>query len=543
MKNVLEVDAVVVGAGLGGIYAVHKLRERGLKVIGLEAASGVGGVWRHNAYPGARVDLDSIIYSYHFSPEIYRSWRWKERYAAQPQLLAYLEYVADRLGVVEHFRFNSPLRGAQWRPETARYELVAGEGLRLTTRFLVMATGNLSAPRDIPFPGAERYRGELLISSRWPERDIDFRGRRVAVVGAGSSGVQCATALAGVADHLYVFQRSPHYSIPARNGPLDEEWFDSVAADSLATRHRHFHEPPSDWIASPLKPKAAKDCTPEEKLERMETQYAFGGQFMGFVFTDQNTDRAVSDLVSDFVRNKIRQRVSDPVLAEKLIPHYPYGTRRISLDIGYSEIFSRPDVTLADGREDPIQEFTEAGIRTRDREYELDAIILALGFKAFRGELENANIRNEHGLSVTSRWSRGPRTLLGLMTLGFPNLFMLASAGSPAVLSNLFTMNEYHVEWVVRCIDYMDAHGHATIQPSEEAEDRWTRHVTEVARAVAPIRLAENQYMTHVNEDGTRVFMPYAAGMARYVEAAEQVVANGYEGFKFSRAPSPVESA
>jgi cation diffusion facilitator CzcD-associated flavoprotein CzcO len=261
---------------------------------------------------------------------------------------------------------------------------------------------------------------------------------------------------------------------------------------------------------------------------------------MGYVFSDQTVDRAVNDFVSEFVRGKIREAVKDPALAEKLVPRYPLGTRRLIIDTGYYEIFERPDVSFVDVREDPIEEITETGIRTRDTHYELDAIILALGFKAFRGELEKADIRNAQGLTATSRWSRGPRTLLGLMTAGFPNLFMLSGAGSPAVLAILFTQNEYHVEWVARCLDHMDAHGYATIEASLDAEDRWTRHVTDVAAAVLPLRLAENQYMVHVNEDGTRAFMPYAGGMHRYIEAAEKAVANGYEGFEFARAPAAV---
>lgn len=535
MPEVLDVDAVVVGAGLGGIYAVHKLRERGLKVLGLEAASGVGGVWRNNRYPGSRVDIDSIIYAYHFSAEIYRGWRWKERFAAQPELLAYLEWVAERLGVMEHIRCNTPLRSARWRPQSARYELWAGEDLRLTTRFLVMATGNLTAPKDVPYPGAGLYRGDLLISSQWPEREIDFAGRRVGVVGTGSSGVQSATALAGVAERLFVFQRSPHYSVPARNGPTREDWFEEVAADPVAERARQFDMPPLKFLA-PSMPRPFYDCSPEERLARMEAQWTHGGQSMGFVFLEQTTDRAVNEYVSEFVRNKIRATVKDPALAEKLVPKYPLGTRRLIIDTGYYEIFARPDVTFVDIREDPIQEFTETGLRTRDRAYELDAIILALGFKAFRGAIDGADIRNEHGRTATSHWSRGPRTLFGVMTSGFPNLFLSGAVGSPATLSNLFTTNEYHVEWLIRLLDYMEARGYATVQATPEAEDRWTRHVTEVASQVLPLRLAENQYMVHVNEDGTRVFQPFPGGMRSYIDSVEASVAADYEGFAFGRA-------
>ena len=541
MTKCLEVDAVVVGAGLGGIYAVHKLREMGLNVVGLERASGVGGVWRHNGYPGSRVDLPSYVYSYHFSPEIYREWRWSEHYSAQPELLRYLEFVADRLSVTEHFRFNTPMLSAEWRPKIARYHVRAGGDLEISTRFLVMATGNLSYPRDVPFPGAERFRGDIAISSRWPEREIQFEGRRVAVVGTGSSGVQSASALAGKASHLYVFQRTPHYCVPSRNGPMNVEQYEAVAADSLAHRATLWRS--SRWKRlSNVTPKRALECTREEQLERLERQWRLGGHGIQVVFTDQLADTRANEVVAEFVRNKIRETVKDPAIAEKLIPSYPIGIKRISIDDGYYEIFNRPDVSLVDMVNDPIQEFTETGIRTRDREYEVDVIILALGFKAFRGELDAANIRNEHGLPYTNRWDRGPQTLLGLMTAGFPNLFVLTGPGSPSVQANLFLQNEYHVEWLVKCFEYMAAHGHETIEPGLEAQERWSDLVTQNANEAVPIRVLNNNYLVHVNDDGTRAFIPYV-GFDKYIEIADRVAANGYEGFKFEAAPAQAGSA
>ena len=540
MRKKANVDAVVVGAGLGGIYAMHKLRDMGLDVVGLERASGVGGVWRHNRYPGSRVDLESYIYSYHFSPEIYRGWRWSERYAAQPELLRYLQYVADSLGVTEAFRFNTPMLSAEWRPQDARYRILAGDDLELNARFLVMATGNLSYPRDITFPGAERFRGDLALSSRWPERDIEFEGRRVAVVGTGSSGVQSASALAGVAKHLHVFQRTPHFCIPSRNGPMNVEKFEAVAADPLAQRAMLWRSSRYRRVAS-LDPKPGGECTPEEMQERLERQWRLGGHGMQVVFSDQMTNMAVNKVVADFVKAKIRETVKDPEIAKKLLPPYPFGIRRLSIDDGYYEIFNRPDVSLVDMAEDPIQEITETGIRTRDREYELDVIILALGFKAFKGELDNANITNERGQTYTHRWERGPRTLLGLMTSGFPNLFVLTGPGSPSVQANLFLINEYHTEWLVNCLKHMAAHGHQTIEPSVEAEDLWTEHVTDVAVETVPIRVVNNNYLVHVNDDGTRAFNAHVR-LDRYIESADTVAANGYEGFVFGGAPHKADA-
>jgi cation diffusion facilitator CzcD-associated flavoprotein CzcO len=537
----LEVDAVVVGAGLGGIYALHKLREQGLNVIGLEAGADIGGVWRHNRYPGARVDLESVYYCYHFSPGIYRNWRWSERYASQPELLRYLEHVVDRLGLREHFRFNTRMRGAQWRPETARYDIEAGEDLRISTRYLVMATGQLSDPKTIPFPGAERFQGELVRSSRWPDKPIDYAGKRVGLVGTGSSGVQIATDLAGRGGHLHVFQRSPNYSVPARNGPLDDASFDEVARDSLAAR-AHLYTLRTGTALVKVEPQPAATFSAEEQQARLEAQWESGGQGMGAVFTDQTTDNDVNDIVANFVRSKIRETVKDPVVAEKLCPDYPFGTRRLCIDTGYYEIYNRSDVTLVDVAEDPIAEITETGLRTRSRqEYELDVIILALGFRAFRGEIANANIRNEHGETPIDRWARGPRTLLGLMTAGFPNLFMLTAPGSPSVLSNMFLMNEYHVEWMARAIAFMSAGGYATIEPSRDAEERWTQHVQDAAGRL--IRLHVDNYMVHVNEDdGSRVFMPYTGGLTAYIEAAERAAAADYEGFELARAPATAKA-
>ncbi len=539
MQREKDYDVIVVGAGFGGIYATHHFANEGLKVLCLEKGEEIGGVWHHNRYPGARVDGDSIDYCFHFSSELYRDWRWSERYAGQDEILRYLNFVVDRLGVRDSIRVRTPLTGAEWRPDEQRYHVTAGEDLRLTTRFLVMATGNLTEPRTPTLIGLEDFKGEVRRTSRWPREPVRIAGRRIGVIGTGSSGVQSITAMAPDAEHLYVFQRTAHYSVPARNGPLDAARYEAVAADVPAARAR--------WLGSGLfdareheedsRPRPASAYSQAVQQARLEEQWEFGGQGMHLVFIDQTTDIDSNTVVADFVRNKIRGTVKDTALAEKLCPKYPFGTRRLIIDTGYYEVYNRENVSLVDISENPIERITETGIQTANGHYEIDLLVLALGFNAFRGSLDEANIRNEKGQSPTSRWDRGPRTLLGLMTAGFPNLFTLTGPGSPATVGHLVLLNEYHATWVSDLIRHMDAHGYATAEADEGAEERWTSHVTELAQPL--LRLQGNDYMVHRNEDGSRAFIPYVGGMGRYIEAADLVRARGFDGLHFKPATSP----
>ena len=539
MNSSEEFDIVVVGAGLGGIYALHHFSQQGFKTICLEKADSIGGVWNYNRYPGARVDVDSTDYCYCFSKEIYEGWRWSERYAAQSELLDYLHYVVDKLALSDRIKLSTPMTGAQWYPEEQRYHVNAGADLQFKTRFLIMATGNLSEPRDIAIEGADSFRGRLLRSSRWPKEEVDLRGLRVAIVGTGSSGVQATPVIAEQAEHLYVFQRTAHYCVPAQNGQLNEERYAALCANPELARQewaksRLFG---SDGAGSSLgRPLPAAAYSPAEQQARLEAQWLVGGQRMHVVFADQTTNREANTIVADFVRAKIRQTVQDAAVAEKLCPKYPIGTRRLIQDIGYYETFNRDNVTLIDAAEEAIECITPDGIRTNRGHYDLDVIVVALGFKAFVGEINQANIRNEKGETPTTHWSRGPRTLLGIMTAGFPNMFMLTGPGSPSVLANLFTENEYHVEWIAKCIRYMDERRLGSIEPEVGAQDRWTQKVTEAALPL--LRLQGNDYMVHRNEDGTRAFIPFAGGVEAYVEAAESIAANGYEGFAFERQSS-----
>jgi cation diffusion facilitator CzcD-associated flavoprotein CzcO len=536
-----EYDVVVVGAGLGGLYAVHRFLKQGLRVVALEAAPSVGGVWFHNKYPGARVDVESIDYCYFFSPEIFRAWRWSERYASQKELLAYLNFVADHLDLRPHIRLSTPMTSARWRPREACYEIVAGENKVISASFLVMATGNLSEPRPTDvLPGLDKFRGEWVRTSRWPDRPVATKDRRIAVVGTGSSGVQAIPELAASAAHLYVFQRTANYVVPAQNGPLDDAAFDALAADIEAARARLFRQR-AGTTPTLDPPKPAAQYTPEERTARLEAQWRAGGQGMNGVFADQGIDESVNNIVAEFVRGKVRSIVKDPALAETLCAtSYPIGSRRLIMDNGYYETFNRDNVTLVNVAESPIEEVTETGIRTRDGFYEVDLIVLALGFQAFRGAIEKVDIRNAQGDTPTTSWGRGPQTLLGLMTAGFPNLFILTGPGSPSVLANMFLINEFHVDWVADCIAYMDASGFATIEPEIEAQERWTEHVVAVAQRL--LRLRVNNYMVHVNADGSRVFMPYTGGLDAYVTKANEIAARGYEGFRLTRLPAKADA-
>jgi cation diffusion facilitator CzcD-associated flavoprotein CzcO len=528
-------DVIVVGAGLGGLYALYRFSQLGLSVLGLEQASGVGGVWFHNRYPGARVDVESLDYCYFFSPELYQDWNWTERYAGQPELLAYLNHVAERFDLRRKILFETALSRAQWLPEAARYTVETSTGLQLSCRFLVMATGNLSAARAPDFPGLAAFKGEWVQASHWPERPVTLAGRRIAVIGTGSTGVQAIPVLAEQASHLTVFQRSPNFSVPARNGPLDAGKCREAAAD-VPGRRRALLQTRAAISSNlgPALPFAAYSAA--ERQDRLERQWALGGQGMNRVFADQGIDQQVNDAVADFVRGKIRNIVKDPEVAERLCPYdHPIGSRRLCVDTDYYATYNRENVTLVDIGGDPIRRITETGIQTETAHYEVDLIVFAIGFHAFRGALDQVDIRNERGETPTAHWDRGPRTMLGLMTCGFKNLFILTGPGSPSVLANMVLMNEEHVNFTAGLIAHTQENGFSTVEPEPAAQAAWTKSVAEAASKL--LRLGVKNYMVHVNQDdGSRVFMPYVGGLDRYTEICRAVADGGYEGFAFGRA-------
>ncbi len=525
-----DYDVVVIGAGIGGIYGVHHFHEAGFKVLGLEGAPEVGGTWYHNCYPGARVDVESTDYSY-VDPSLYREWRWSERYAAQPEILRYLNWVADRWDVRRHFRFETWMTGARWHPEEDRYVVSTTDGV-VRTRFLIMAAGQLSRSRTPDFEGLSDFKGEVYKTSHWPHEEVELAGKRIALIGTGSSGVQTATAVAKIAEHLFVFQRTPHYSMAAQNRKVDPEYLQErlAKADEYEEILSNTH---LGMIWPPFAGRAA-DFTPDEQQKLLEEAWLYGGPSFNSVFMDTATNLETNFIVAEFVRNKIRSIVKDQSVAEKMLPDYPIATRRPIYDTGYYEIFNQDNVTLVDGRATPIVRFNEHGIETATTDYEVDVVILAIGFEAFYGAIESANITNPSGLTPIDMWSRGPRTYLGLMTCGFPNLFFLTGPGSPSVVANMNLGNTLQIKIIATMLSEMKANGHTRVEPSEKAQDEWTLHCAEAADLLVSFKQRHN-WLVHRNEDdGTSVFIPYTGGLPAYVRRCREVVDTGYEGFQFA---------
>ena len=522
---------VVVGAGMGGIYALHRFAELGHSVHGFDGASGVGGVWHHNGYPGARVDLESHSYSFMFDEDLYAGWEWSERYAGQPEIRRYLNYVADRLDVRRNLSLSTWVTSAQWRPDENVYDLTTDTGRKIKARYLVLATGNLSKPRDPDFLGLDEYEGEWHQSSHWPQTPVPIAGRKVAVIGTGSSGVQAATEVAKTAEHLYVLQRTPNYSIPARNQPADKRKHDRLAKKVRQLRDESYATPVG-YVMQGFAGKAS-DFLPEQQQQILESRWAFGGQTLLGTFTDQGTDIEVNNIVANFVRDKIRDMIDDPAIAERLMPNsYPIGVRRLCIDTGYYPIFNQSNVTLIDLRSDPLVRFTKNGFRTEAGDYEVDLVIFALGFEAFTGAIDQMNITNERGERPSERWKRKPQTYLGLTTHGFPNLFMLTGPQSPSVLANFFVGNNYHVDLVGDLIAHADRHGATRIEPTLEAEEQWGDHCNAIAEPLLR-RLVDN-YMVQVNRyDGSRFFIPYAGGFDKYVRRVQEMLSDDFQGFEF----------
>lgn len=524
-------DVVIVGAGMAGIYGVIRLRRAGFSVLCVEAASDVGGVWFHNNYPGSRVDLESDTFCYFFDEVLYKEWNWSERYAPQSEVLEYLRHVADRFEVRKDTWLDTRVVSAQWLTAEDRWRIETEGGDVITPRFLISAAGQLSRPRDPDVPGLADFAGDWYQTSRWPNEPVDLTGKRVGVIGTGSSGVQTITEVAKTAGHLTVFQRTPHYSMPANNRAPDlsrrarlRERFPDLWHDLAQTHFGGFLPPPAG---------SASDFSIEDQYALMQQRWDFGSQAMNGVFTDQGTNEETNALVSEFVRNKVRESVKDPRVRSIVVPDaYPMGTKRLILDTGYYEVYAQENVALVDLRADPIERITSAGIQTRQGHVDLDVIIFAIGFEAFTGGLDELNIRNEAGISPSQAWVRGPQTYLGLMTTGFPNLLMITGPGSPSVLTNMFVGSQHHMNVVADLLSHMRSKGLARVEPTQHAQQGWVEHSAELAGNL--IRRQVNQYMVHVNEDGSRVFIPYTGGFKLYNETVQGEVGSGFPGFTFA---------
>jgi cyclohexanone monooxygenase len=521
-------DAIIVGAGISGLYLLHRLRELGLSALVIDQATGVGGTWFWNRYPGARCDIESMTYSYSWSHELEQEWTWTERYAGQPEILRYLEHVADRFDLRGDIRLGTRVVEATFDEADDRWSVTTDDGDRLSTAFLIMATGCLSIPRIPEIAGIERFAGEMHHTGLWPHDGVAVAGKRVGVIGTGSSAVQAIPVIAAEAAQLTVFQRTANFSVPAWNAPLTAEAIsERKARYDMFRRVARTTAAGNPWNASE---QSVWDATPEEREREFGERYAVGGFCLHAAFSDLFADPASNELLAEFLREKIRERVNDPELAELLCPYdHPVGTKRMCVDTDYFETYNRPNVRLVSIRETPIDEITKSGLRIGDEEFAFDTIVLGTGFDAMTGALLAVDLRGRNGLSLREKWVEGPRSSLGLTISGFPNLFTVTGPGSPSVLSNMMVSIEQHVDWIVRCIAHLRDRGIATIEPTPAAEDAWVDHVREVGDASLFPR-AKSWYMGANIPGKPRVLMPYVGGVGVYKNICDAVADGGYAG-------------
>ena len=528
-------DVVVVGAGVSGLYLLYRLRGLGLTVTAFEAGGDVGGTWYWNRYPGCRCDLESLEYSYSFASDLQQEWHWPERYGTQPEILKYVNHVADRFDLRRYIQFNTRVASAVFDPKRNRWTIKTDQDDTVDARFCIMATGNLSTPRTPDFPGLNTFQGKWYHTGLWPHEGVDFTGLRVGVIGTGSSGVQSIPHIATQAKHLHVFQRTANFSLEARNAPMDPERERRHKADYPAHRDAA-NDTPFGMSGHPPPDKSALEVSADERDQIYERKWEQGGSISFlYSFNDLLTNKAANDTASEFVRQKIRSTVKNQEVAELLAPHtHPMGTKRLILDTNYYETYNRDNVTLVDVKSAPIEEITKTGLRTAQAGYELDAIVFATGFDAMTGAMLDIDIRVEGGPSLKEAWSAGPRTYLGLMIAGFPNLFMIMGPGSPSVKAQMILGAEQHTDWIAECLQHLRSRELSRVEATAEAEEDWVIHVKEVADSTL-YPLANSWYLGANIPGKPQVFMPYVGGFGPYKKKCDEVVANGYEGFVLRR--------
>ncbi len=541
-SNSVDFDAIIVGAGFGGLNMLHELRQLGLSVRVLEAGSGLGGTWFWNRYPGARCDTEAVYYMFsdRLSKDILQEWSWNERYVGQPEILEYLNYVADKMDLRKDIQFNARVTSAVYDEDNNRWQLTLEDGTTASARYLISAVGCLSTTNLPKFPGLETFAGDWYHTGAWPHEGVDFTGKRVAVIGTGCTGIQVVPEIAEQASKVLVFQRTPNYAIPTCNRPTPSESTQGVKEDYEAIwqrcRESGFGYP------YPEAQEVAADASPEERQRIYEAAWANGG-FAFFVETfnagDFIANRASNDTISEFLRSKIRERVQDPATADLLTPtDYPFLTKRPPLETNYFETFNRDNVALVDVRAAPIEEITERGVRTANAEYEVDALIFATGFDSMTGTLFRLGLRGKGGQTLKDKWAEGPRTYLGVATNGFPNLFIITGPQSPSVLSNMPVSIEQHCEWIAGLIGYMRQRGIDYVEATEKAEQDWVAHHNEVAEGT--LLLETDSWWVGANIPGkVRTLYPYVGGVGAYRQTCQDIADNGYEGFNLlERAPA-----
>jgi cyclohexanone monooxygenase len=526
-------DVIIIGAGVGGLYAIHKLRQLGLKVRAFEKGDDVGGTWYWNRYPGCRCDVESLEYSFSFSPELDQEWKWPERYGNQGEILKYVQHVSERFDLRKDIQFNTTVTAATFDEKANRWTVTTDKGETVTAPYCIMATGNLSTPRKPDIKGIDSFKGKTYHTGLWPHQGVDFTGLRVGIVGTGSSGVQSIPHIASQARQLFVFQRTANFSLPAQNGPMNPE---------KEARHKaEYPERRADAVNTPFAiagypppAKSALEVSEEERNATYERKWQEGGSISFlYSYTDLLTNKAANDTASDFVRNKIRQIVKDRETAEALCPNdHPIGTKRLILDTNYYQTYNLPHVKLVNIRKNPIEEITQWGIRTSDgRAYEVDAIVFATGFDAMTGAMKEIEITGKGGLSIDEKWKEGPQTYLGVMVAGFPNMFMITGPQSPGVKSQMIFSCQQHVDFIGDIIAYARDRQMRRIEASRTAEMAWVQHNNEVANSTL-YPLANSWYMGANIPGKPRIFMPYVGGVHKYVARCNEIVANDYQGFE-----------
>ena len=535
IEYAIEYDAVVVGAGFAGMYMLYKLRNAGFSVRVFEAGSGVGGTWFWNRYPGARCDIDSLEYSYSFSEALQQEWEWTERFAAQPEILRYLNHVADRFDLRPDISLETEVLSATFDDAAARWTVAIDDGTQIRSviaRFVVLASGCLSQARVPSFPGLDSFAGRTLHTSDWPVEGVDFTGQRVGVIGTGSSGVQVTPLIAEQARETVVFQRTPNFTMPARNQPLAadrvayvKQNYPQLRAAARTTANgtlRHVYDDP------------ASEASPELIRQRYEAGWEHDNKDIIVAFNDLTRVQESNDTLADFLRAKVRSIVHDPTAAAALTAQdYPVGAKRICVGTDYYETFNRDDVVLADLRRYPLDAITPTGIRTTEREFELDVIVFATGFDAMTGAMLRIDIRGRGARSLREDWAAGPYTYLGVASAGYPNLFFITGPGSPSVLSNVVVSIEQHVEWIADHLEYLRKHDLSMSEASAQAQSEWVAHVNEAAGHTLMLKAA-SWYLGANIPGKPRVFMPYAGGVGVYRTICNSVADDDYRGFALS---------
>ncbi len=524
----LDYDAIIIGAGISGMYQLYRLRELGLSVRVFEAGTGVGGTWYWNRYPGARFDSESYSYQYSFSKELLDEWNWSEHFAAQPETLRYLNHVADKFDLRRDIQFRSRVTAARWDDPSRSWGVTLQDGSRHRARFLVTAIGPLSAPIMPRVPGVDTFKGRCFHTATWPHEPVRFEGKRVAVIGTGATGVQTIAEVAKTAGHLTVFQRTPNWCKPLHNGPIDAETQARIKAnyDEMFKRCKETYA----CFLHTVDPRSIFEVTPEEREAFLEKLYSTPGFAMWQGnFRDMLTDREANAIVSDFVARKIRQRVKDQRIAEKLIPKdHGFGTRRVPMETKYYEVYNQPNVRLVDIKETPIERITPTGLKTSDADYEFDIIIYATGFDAITGSFDRIDIRGVDGARLKDKWANGPQTFMGVQVEGFPNMLMLV--GPHTALGNIPRSIEYNVEWVTGLIGYMREHKLTRADARPESVADWTDHVK--AAGAGLLSNEVDSWMTGVNSniDGRqiRIIARYSGSAPAYRARCDEVAANGY---------------